>query len=82
MMVVGKVNDQKVKNLAHVVRLLRDAKGDRVTFEFVDTKSGLIVFDRKRLIEAIPDIQADNGILRHGSPKMLEIWNGEQTAGQ
>jgi S1-C subfamily serine protease len=73
--VVKTVNGHPIKNLAHLVEVLRDLKDEFVTFEFNARASGeTIVFPRAETVAATNDILTDNGIRSQGSPDILKIW--------
>jgi S1-C subfamily serine protease len=73
--VIKTINGEKVKNLAHAVGLLRDAKSEFVSFEF-DLRLGgeTMVFPRAEMVTATDEILTDNGIREQGSPELLAIW--------
>jgi S1-C subfamily serine protease len=76
--VVKTVNAHPIKNLAHLVEVLRDLKDEFVTFEFNARTSGeTLVFPRADLIAATSDILTDNGIRSQGSPDILKIWEAK-----
>ena len=75
--VLAKINGEKVKNLKHMVQILRDTEEKQVKFEFAEKNASYLVFDRKELEEAMEDILIDNGIARQGSKKLLKEWNKE-----
>lgn len=74
--VVDSVNGQHVKNLTHLVELLRDAKEEFITFEFAGRGMEALVFSRKECLEATEDILTDNGVRYQGSSDTLAVWNG------
>ncbi|HEY4245343.1 MAG TPA: trypsin-like peptidase domain-containing protein [Lacunisphaera sp.] len=76
--VVYSVNGTVVKNLAHLVTLLRDLKDDYVTFEFQHRGGETMVFPRKDMVAATEDILTDNGVRAQASPEMLALWNAKQ----
>lgn len=73
--VVKSVNGIQVKNLSHLVEILRDTKDEFVTFEF-DSRMGaeIIVFNRAQAIKSTEEILTDNGIRSQGSPDTLSVW--------
>jgi S1-C subfamily serine protease len=73
--VLRSVNGQPVKNLAHLVALLRDLKDDYVIFDFGHFGSESPVFGRKDMQAATEEILTDNGVRAQGSADLLEIWN-------
>ena len=73
--VVKAVNGVPIKNLAHLVEVLRDLKDEFVTFQFnVRTSGETIVFPRAEMVAATNDLLTDNGIRSQGSSDVLKIW--------
>ncbi len=78
--VLKSVNGVKVRNLAHLVELLRDSKDEFLAFEF-DTRGGETpVFRRQEALAATEEILGDNGVRAQGSPDMLAVWNAKPAA--
>jgi S1-C subfamily serine protease len=74
--VLKTVNHKPVKNLAHLVELLREMKDEFVTFEFDTRSSGeSIVFPRAEMASATENILSDNGVRSQGSADAMTIWN-------
>lgn len=73
---VEKVNETPVKNLVHLVELLRDAKGEFIVFSFSGEGPDTLVLPRAEVAEATEAILADNGIRAQGSPELLKVWSG------
>ena len=78
--VVQSVNGVAVKNLLHLVELLRDAKGEFVTFEFSGRGGEALVFPRAEMVAATEGILTDNGVRSQGSPDTLAVWNAKPPA--
>ncbi|HEY2081138.1 MAG TPA: serine protease, partial [Verrucomicrobiae bacterium] len=76
--VVKAINGVRVKNLAHLVELLRDARGEFVTIEFDNRFCETLVFPRAEMLAATDEILTDNGIRSQGSPDTLAIWNARK----
>ena len=77
MEVVKTVNGIGVKNLNHLVELLRDSKDEFITIE-CDTRYGeTMVFPRAQMLAATDEILTDNGVRSQGSPDTLAIWNAK-----
>ena len=74
--IVSKVNGTQVRNLGHLVEILRDAKTDNIVIEFAGRGTETLVFPRKKLLAATEGILSDNGIREQGSPEYMAIWNG------
>ncbi|PYL76371.1 MAG: serine protease [Verrucomicrobia bacterium] len=78
--VLKTVNHQPIKNLAHLVEVLRDLKDEFVTFEFNTRSSGeSCVFPRAEMVSATENILNDNGVRSQGSADVMKIWAGKTT---
>jgi S1-C subfamily serine protease len=79
---VKEVNGTRIKNLAHLVRILRDSTDDYLVFRFVEEGVELLVFRRDELERATDEILDDNGIspARRGSENMLKVWREKRKA--
>ncbi len=75
--VVASINGTPVRNLRHLVELLRDARTDYVTIRFVDRNKEAIVFPRKEALAATDQILSDNGVRAQASPELLEVWRAK-----
>jgi S1-C subfamily serine protease len=75
--VVTRVNGTAVRNLAHLVELLRDASGEFVTIELAGRYETL-VFRRTELIGSTEEILATEGIRRQGSEDLMKIWEAKK----
>ncbi len=75
--VLESVNGEKVKNLAHLAEILRDAEGEFIEFKFAGTTNETLVFDREQLEEATEDVLDDAGIRSRASDDILPIIEGE-----
>ena len=76
--VVKTVNGHPIKNLAHLVEVLRDLKDEFVTFEFNMRAGGeTIVFPRSEMVAATDEILTDNGIRSQGSTDVLRVWENK-----
>jgi S1-C subfamily serine protease len=75
--VVKSINGIRVKNLNHLVEILRDSKDDFISVE-CDTRYGeTMVFPRAQMLAATDDILTDNGVRSQGSPDTLAVWNAK-----
>lgn len=72
--VLESVNDTKIKNLAHLVAVLRDANTEFVVIRFAGLDSDAIVLPRAEVAAATEEILSDNGIRAQASPDLLAIW--------
>jgi S1-C subfamily serine protease len=73
--VVEQLNGTQVKNLAHLVEMLRDGKDEFLEFKFAGTEAETLVFPRQAMIDSTEEILTDNGIRKQGSPELEAIWN-------
>ena len=71
---VAEVNGVRIRNLAHLVEVIRDATGEYIEFTFQGRATDAIVFNRKEALEATEDILSDNGIRQQCSPDIAPIW--------
>jgi len=72
--VVSTVNRVQIRNLRHLVQVLRDSRDTFVTVEFAGHLGEDLVFTRTEILAATEDILTDNGIRNQGSPDTLEVW--------
>ena len=77
--VVTSVNGIPIKNLEHLVAILRDSKDEFITIEFADHYTETLVFPRDKMSAVTEDILNNNGIRNQGSPDVLPIWNAKPT---
>ena len=73
--VVKAVNGIPVKNLSHLVEILRDAKGEFITIECNMRYGETMIFPRAQMLAATDEILTDNGVRSQGSPDTLAVWN-------
>jgi S1-C subfamily serine protease len=73
--VVTSVNDIPIRNLRHIVEIIRDSKDEFIRIDFAGRGTEAIVFPRKDLIASTEEILNDNGIRSQGSPDMMVVWN-------
>jgi hypothetical protein len=72
--VIKAINGEKVKNLQHMVELLRDTKAKYTEISFDDRYSETIVFNHQDTLKATEDILSDNGIRQQGSDDLMTVW--------
>src|SRR6185312_10367732 len=75
--VVKEINGIRVKNLAHLVQILRDSKDEFIRVEFDNRYGETLVFPRAEMLAATDEILTDNGIRSQGSPDALAVWNAK-----
>ncbi len=74
--VVHSVNGTPIRDLRHLVAVLRDLKDEFVTLEFDGIGGEAMVFPRAEMLAATDDILTDNGVRAQGSPDMMAVWQG------
>jgi S1-C subfamily serine protease len=72
--VLAEVNGAPIKNLAHLVELLRDSQAEFLEFRFAGRLQETLVFRRAELIAATEDILSDNSIRKQCSDDLLPLW--------
>jgi S1-C subfamily serine protease len=78
--VVKDVDGVPVRNLRHLVELLRDGRGEFLTIRFFGEVSETLVFPREAMESATPDLMRENGIPRRGSEDTMLIWSAPRAA--
>lgn len=73
--VVAAVNHIQIKNLRHLVQVLRDCRDEFITLEFAGHAGEALVFPRSTTAAATEEILTDNGIRAQGSPDTLTVWS-------
>ncbi len=72
--VVKDVDGVPVRNLRHLVEVLRDGSGEFLTIRFHGEPSETMVFRRRAIHEATSPLMAEHGIPSRGSESLMEIW--------
>ena len=75
--VVKTINGIPVKNLAHLVEILREAKSEFITVECNQRFGETCVFPRAQMLAATDEILTDNGVRSQGTPDTMAIWNAK-----
>jgi S1-C subfamily serine protease len=78
--VVKTVNGLSIKNLNHLVEVLRDSKDQFIRFDFDQREAETLVFPRDQMAAATEDILSDNGLRSQGSPDTMAIWTQAKTS--
>jgi S1-C subfamily serine protease len=73
--VVKSINGIRVKNLLHLVEMIRDAKEEFLVIEFSGHNTESIVFPRMEFLASTEQILNDNGIRTQGTPDTMAVWN-------
>jgi S1-C subfamily serine protease len=76
------LNGRKVKNLSHLLEMLRDCKDEYLKFRF-EEGAGLLVFKRKQMEAVTEEVLEEAGIARkyRGSKDMMEVWKRKKVSG-
>jgi S1-C subfamily serine protease len=77
--VVKTVNGIPIRNLGHLVEVLRDPEGEFITIEFDGRGNETLVLSRSEILSATEEILIDNGIRSQGSTDTLAIWNAKRS---
>jgi hypothetical protein len=73
--VVKAVNGHPIKNLRHLIEVLRDNKDEFITIDFGGLHpSESLVFPHAETIAATEGILTDNGIRSQSSPDVADVW--------
>jgi hypothetical protein len=76
--IVKTVNGIPIKNLAHLVQILRDCKDKFVSIDFFGRYSSTLIFPREEMLADTEAILTDNNVHSQGSPAMMAIWNAKK----
>ncbi len=71
---VAAVNGIPIRNLIHLVRVLRDSKDKFVVIEFADKRVERLVFPQADMIAATEGILTENGVRSQGSEDTMAEW--------
>jgi S1-C subfamily serine protease len=77
--VVRDVDGIKIKNLSHLVEVLRDGRSEFLTIRFFGEFSETLVFRRNAMEVATAELMSENGIPRRGSDEVMAVWNTKST---
>ena len=72
--VVKSVNGVPIRNLQHLVQVLRDLKDEFIVLAFARNGSESMIFPRREMLATTEEILTDNGIRSQGSPDTLSVW--------
>ena len=63
-----------IKNLRHLVEILRDCKDELLVIAFHERNCETLVLDRKAMNDATEDVLSENSIRKPGSDDMMAVW--------
>lgn len=72
--IVSHINGTPVRNLAHVVELIRDAKDEFLTIDVAGAGESLVL-RREEILAASEDILSDEGIRKQYSDDLESVWH-------
>jgi len=75
--VVKSINGIEIKNLNHLVQVLRDCKDEFIQVECDSNYGETMIFPRKEMLAATDDILNDNGVRTQGSPDTMAVWTAK-----
>ena len=78
--VVRTINGIPIKNLRHLVEVLRDCRDEYLRIEFAGRNRENLVFRRAELAAATEEILNDNGIRSQTSPDLAKVWTAATVA--
>ena len=76
--VVQSINGTAIKNLAHLVEVLRDSTDEFIVIEVAGRGNELVVLPRAETQAATEEILTDNGVRAQGSPDVLKVWEAKK----
>ena len=68
------INDIPIKNLRHLVEVVRDSRDEYLRIEFAGRNRENLVFRRAELAAATDEILNDNGVRSQTSPDLTKVW--------
>jgi len=74
--VLKAINGVPVRNLKHLVELIRDSRDRYLVFEWFDRDVESLVFNREELLKSTDEVLADNDIRNAMSDDLLPTWQG------
>jgi S1-C subfamily serine protease len=77
MRVVASVNGIRVRNLLHLVEIIRDATDPFIQVTFADKHSERLVFPRAEMVASTDKILEDNGVRNQGSEDAMAAWRAK-----
>jgi len=74
--VLKAINGVPVRNLKHLVELIRDSRDRYLVFEWFDRDVESLVFNREELLKSTEEVLADNDVLNPMSDDLVATWQG------
>jgi len=76
--VVKTVNGISIRNLNHLVQVLRDSREEFDVITYWGKGGETMVFPRKKMRDVTDEILTDNGIRSQGSQQVLDVWGAKK----
>jgi len=76
--VLTTVNGIQVKNLKHLVEILRDSRDQFIQIEGSGKYGETMIFPRAQMLAATDDILTDNDVRAQGTPDIMAVWNAKK----
>ena len=70
------INGVPVRNLKHLVELIRDSRDRYLVFEWFDRDVESLVFNGEELLKSTEEVLADNDIRNPISDDLVLTWQG------
>ncbi|TML13869.1 MAG: hypothetical protein E6G33_11145 [Actinobacteria bacterium] len=70
------INGVPVRNLKHLVELIRDSRDRYLVFEWFDRDLESLVFNGEELLKSTEEVLADNDIRNPISDDLVLTWQG------
>ena len=70
------INGVPVRNLKHLVELIRDSRDRYLVFEWFDRDLESLVFNAEELLKSTEEVLADNDIRNPISDDLVLTWQG------
>jgi S1-C subfamily serine protease len=75
--VVKTINGVPIRNLKHLIEVVRESKDDFLSIQFDSRHSETLVFPRADMIRATAEILAQERISAQGSAEVMAVWNAK-----
>jgi S1-C subfamily serine protease len=76
--VVKSINGVPVRNLKHLVEVLRDSREQFIRIEFNTRRSETFVFPREQMNRVTAEVLDKNNMRRQGSPEIMTVWDAKK----
>lgn len=80
--VVSRVNGVPIKNLPHLLAVLRSSTDRYIEMKFAEKYTETLVFDREEMARSTNAVIADNGIRQPCSRELANLWNAKPASAE